>query len=83
MRLDDINNYLDVQHACARLAKRIDGINYSTDLQFDNITDFTEAARLTDCSIKREVYSDGKTTVFKFSYRGVEFWYMGHAGEAV
>ena len=81
MRLDDINAFIDVQRACDRLAKRIDGISYDADLHFRNVTDFTEAARFTDSSIKRELYEDGKTYTLRFFYRGVEFWYMGTESE--
>lgn len=81
MRLDDINAFIDVQRACARIASRIEGINYETDLHFRNVSDFTEAAVVTDSSIKRELYPDGKTYTLKFHYRGVEFWYMGSDAE--
>lgn len=83
MRLEYINAFIDVQRAADRLAKRIDGISYDTDLHFRTVNEFMEAARLTDSSIKRELYSDGRTYTLKFWYRGVEFWYMGNdAGEA-
>ena len=79
MRLEYINAFIDVQRAADRLAKRIDGISYDTDLHFRTVNEFMEAARLTDSSIKREPCGDNYT--LKFYYRGVEFWYMGRDGE--
>lgn len=76
MRLEYINAFIDVQRAADRLAKRIDGISYDTDLHFRTVNEFMEAARLTDSSIKREPC--GGSSILKFTYRDVEFWYMSN-----
>ena len=81
MRLDDINAFIDVQRACARLASRIDGISYDTDLYFRSSAAFTEAARMTDRGIVREPFGGDGSYKLSFMYRGVEFWYVGKDAE--
>lgn len=75
MRLDDINAYLDVKHANDCMARRLRAC-YDEDVQFSNMTDFREAAVLTDSSIRREPCYYNNSHIFKFDYRGVTFWYM-------
>lgn len=80
MRLDDINAYLDIKTAHDRMARRA-GIPYDEGVYLPTMSDFREAATVTDSSIKREPHPDSTTATFRFWYRGVEFWYMSRSGE--
>ena len=80
MRLDDIHAFIDAKRVYERAYRRAFG-EHDTEVQVPSVSEFREAATLTDCSIKHTLIGDS-TALLKFEYQGVTFWYMGGEEEA-
>ena len=76
MRLDDVNAFVDAKRVYDRAQRNLFGDAERT-VYLDTVTQFREAATATDSSIKRTPVADGSFSILQFTYRGVDFCYVG------
>lgn len=76
MRLDDINAFIEAKAVYDRAYFRAFGERADHSIYLASIGDFTEAARLCDCSIRR-IKLQGRDTMFEFFYNGTRFAFVG------
>ena len=76
MRLDDVNAFVDAKRVYDRAQRNLFGDAERT-VYLDTATQFRECATATDSSIKRVSAADSSFPILQFTYRGVDFCYVG------